>query len=91
MTFIIGTGSTFAFGPPRYLNNGTPSAAAAACAVAIEVPRIAFAPSFFLLSVPSSLINALSNSTCSSASMPTTAEAISSLTASTAFFTPLPP
>ena len=30
MMFIIGTGNTFAFGPPMYLYSGCPSAAAAA-------------------------------------------------------------
>ena len=81
MTFIIGTGSTLAFGPPRYLKSGWPRAAAAAWAVASETPRMAFAPSFFLLGVPSSLMSAWSISTWSCASMPHSAEAMSSLTA----------
>ena len=44
--FIIGTGSTLAFGPPRYLNSGWPTCAAAARAFASETARMAFAPSF---------------------------------------------
>ena len=33
MTLAIGTGSTLAFGPPRYLNSGMPMASAAALRV----------------------------------------------------------
>jgi hypothetical protein len=53
MTLAIGTGRTFAFGPPRYLKSGRPTAAAAALAFASETARIALAPSFDLVSVPS--------------------------------------
>ena len=63
MTFIIGTGKTLAFGPPRYLKSGMSSASAAAWAAARETPRMAFAPSFFLLGVPSSSMSALSSAT----------------------------
>jgi len=55
--FIIGTGKTFAFVPPIYLYKGIPSSLLAAFAQAIETPKIAFAPSFDLLGVPSSSIN----------------------------------
>ena len=59
MMFIIGTGSTLAFGPPRYLKSGA-DRSAAALAVASETARMALAPSFALFSVPSSAIIALS-------------------------------
>src|ERR1051325_3333843 len=52
MTLAIGTGRTFAFGPPRYLNSGMPIASAAAFAFASDTARIAFAPSLDLVSVP---------------------------------------
>src|ERR1035438_4274074 len=48
MTLAIGTGKTLAFGPPRYLNSGWPSSAAAALAFASETARMAFAPSLDL-------------------------------------------
>jgi len=54
MTFAIGTGKTLAFGPPRYLNSGWSSAAAAALAFGSDTARMAFAPSLDLVSVPSS-------------------------------------
>ena len=54
--FIIGTGSTLAFGPPRYLKSGCAICVAAAWAVASETARSAFAPSFALFGVPSSSI-----------------------------------
>src|ERR1700720_2175900 len=44
MTLAIGTGSTFAFGPPRYLKRGMPMASAAAFAFASDTARMAFAP-----------------------------------------------
>ena len=91
MTFIIGTGSTLAFGPPRYLKSGTSSAAAAAWAVASETPSSAFAPSSFLFGVPSSLMSAASMAGWSSESMPRRAGAMVSWTPSTALLTPLPP
>src|SRR5436309_13502270 len=53
MTLAIGTGRSLAFGPPRYLKRGRLTASAAALAVARETARIAFAPSFDLVSVPS--------------------------------------
>ncbi len=58
--FIIGTGSIFAFTPPIYWYSGSPSCSAAALATAIDTPKIAFAPSFDLFSVPSSSIMRLS-------------------------------
>ena len=90
MMFIMGTGSTLALAPPRYLYKGSIEAAAAALATAMETPRIAFAPSFFLLSVPSSSIIVLSMSTWSVASMPRSSLPIFSRTFLTAFCTPLP-
>src|SRR4029079_12419763 len=89
--FIIGTGKTRASGPPRYLNSGRFSAAAAACATARETPSSAFAPKLFLLGVPSSSISFLSIFAWSSTSHPLRAGAILSLTLATAFLTPLPP
>ena len=53
MTFIIGTGSVRAPGPPRYWKSGRPEASAAARATASDTPRIAFAPRLPLFSVPS--------------------------------------
>ena len=53
ITFIIGTGRTWALGPPTYWYSGMSSSIAAALAIARLVPRIAFAPKRALLSVPS--------------------------------------
>jgi hypothetical protein len=44
----------------KYLYNGFPSLFAAACAKAIDTPKIAFAPSFDFVSVPSRAISAAS-------------------------------
>ena len=60
ITFIIGTGSVRASSPPSQRYSGTPASAAAAFAVAIETPRIAFAPSRPLFGVPSRSIIARS-------------------------------
>ena len=73
MTLAIGTGSTLAFGPPRYLNSGRPSASAAALALASETARMALAPSLDLVSVPSSLSMVRSTVSWSSASRPRSA------------------
>ena len=56
ITFIIGTGSVFAFTPPTYLYKGILNSVAAAFAAASETPRIAFAPMFPLFLVPSNSI-----------------------------------
>src|SRR5205823_4833643 len=88
--FIIGTGSTLASGPPRYLKSGSSSWLAAACAVASETARIAFAPSLALLGVPSSAIIALSRRIWSRASIPVTSLAMISFTFATALVTPRP-
>ena len=63
---------------------------AAARATASETPRIEFAPRRLLFFVPSSAIISSSIKRWSCASKPDTAGAISSLTNSTAFKTPLP-
>src|SRR5262249_41202525 len=89
--FIIGTGNTRAWGPPRYRNSGSFFAVAAACATASETPSSAFEPRFFLLGVPSSSINFLPIFAWSNASHPFRAGAIFSLTLAAAFLTPLPP
>ncbi len=54
--FIIGAGSRLAPTPPRYRYSGWSVYWAAALATASETPRIALAPSSFLLGVPSSSI-----------------------------------
>ena len=90
MTFIIGTGRTRAFTPPRYLNSGWRMAWAAAFAVANDTAKIAFAPSFFLFWVESKRIIARSIAHWSKASIPISAEAIFMFTFATAFNTPLP-
>ena len=46
--FIIGTGSTWAFGPPRYEKSERSADSADAFATASETPRMEFAPSFDL-------------------------------------------
>ena len=56
MIFIIGTGNVFAETPPTYLYKGNPNSFAAAFAAANETPKIAFAPNFDLLGVPSKSI-----------------------------------
>ena len=68
--FIIGTGRTWAFGPPRYLKSCKPAESAAARATAIDTPMIAFAPSRDLPGVRSRSISAWSTSRWSSASWP---------------------
>ena len=89
--FIIGTGRTWAFGPPTYRNSGSSADSAAARATASETPSSALAPSRDLVGVPSRSISAWSTSRCSLASKPTSAGPISSSTPMTAFSTPLPP
>ena len=91
ITFSIGTGSVRPSSPPRWRWREKPSCAAAAFADASETPRIAFAPSRPLFGVPSSAISASSRARWSSASMPTTAAAISPSTLATAWVTALPP
>ena len=88
--FIIGTGMTLAFSPPRDLNKDTPASFAAALAAAIETANKALAPKRLLVSVPSNAIIFSSMAVCSDASIPTTASRNSPLTAATAFKTPLP-
>src|SRR5437867_4097130 len=58
--------------------------------MAIETPRIAFAPSLALFFVPSIEIMSWSSRDCSVASWPTSAGAMILFTLSTAFRTPLP-
>ena len=88
--FIIGTGRTFEFTPPRYWYRGRPSSSAAAFATASDTPSIALAPSFALLGVPSNSIIKLSIETWSKTFIPVTSGAIISFTLSTAFNTPFP-
>src|SRR3954453_2391885 len=90
-TFIIGTGSTWAASPRRQRHSGRPSSTAAAWAAASETPRIAFAPRRDLFGVPSRSTSPRSSPSWSVASRPITVSAISPLTFSTAFVTPLPP
>src|SRR3954469_1897513 len=68
-----------------------PDDVAAARAHASEAPRIALAPSFPLVGVPSSAISARSIPRWSFACMPFNTPPISLLTCSTALSTPLPP
>ena len=93
ITFIIGTGRTFASRLPRPIQrkSETPASAAAAFAVASETPRIAFAPRRPLFGVPSSSTRRRSTASWSAASRPRTAAAISPSTFATAFVTALPP
>ena len=70
MTLAIGTGSTLALGPPRYLKRGIPSASAAALALASETARMALAPSLDFVSVPSRSIMIRSTVNWSRASRP---------------------
>ena len=58
--FIIGTGRRFAFRPPKNRYRGTPRAAAAAFAHAMDTASTALAPNFDLSFVPSASIIALS-------------------------------
>ena len=73
ITFAIGTGSTLALGPPRYLNSGMPRASDAALAVARDTARMALAPSLDLVSVPSRSSMMRSTVNWSSASTPSSA------------------
>ena len=83
----------------RFTLLGVATAAAAAAialpapafAQASETPRIALAPRRPLFAVPSSSIMASSMATCSVASMPSSASAISPFTLAQASSTPLPP
>mmetsp|Transcript_82547 Transcript_82547/g.151119 ORF Transcript_82547/g.151119 Transcript_82547/m.151119 type:complete len:217 (-) Transcript_82547:2-652(-) len=94
MTLKHGTGNTI--GPvlparwAKCLYSGTPLAAAAALAAAMETPRIALAPSLLLLGVPSSSIILKSKADCSATLNPLSALAKVVFTAATAFVTPLP-
>ncbi len=90
MIFIIGTGSVLALTPPTYLNNDKPNSSAAAFATASDTPKIAFAPSFDLLGVPSKSIIVLSTRFCSKTDIPKISSAITVFTLSTALVTPLP-
>ena len=90
ITFSIGVGRTWAFGPPRERHSGNACASAAALAVARETPRIAFAPSVDLSSEPSRARRARSIARWSFASIPISAGAIASCTFATARRTPLP-
>ncbi|OQB90499.1 MAG: hypothetical protein BWX84_01870 [Verrucomicrobia bacterium ADurb.Bin118] len=90
MTLAIGTGSTLAFGPPKYLKSGWPRQDAAALAVASETARMALAPSRAFVSVPSSLSIAASTASWSRASIPRNARARVVFTLATALLTPLP-
>ena len=63
--FIIGTGKERSVSSPKVLYNGIFKAFALACAKANDTAKIAFAPKFFLFSVPSRLINNSSNVDCS--------------------------
>ncbi len=89
--FIMGTGRTWALGPPTYWNRSRPADSAEAWAAARETPRMALAPSLPLLGVPSSSIMSWSRPRWSAASKPMISGAMMSLTLSTAFSTPLPP
>src|SRR4051812_4545724 len=91
MTFSIGTGNVRAASPPIQRKSDTFAFAAAAFAAASETPRIAFAPSRPLFSVPSSSSRRASTAFWSSASTPFSACAISPSTLLTARVTPFPP
>ena len=67
-----------------------PDSFAPACAIAIEVPRIAFAPNCDLFSVPSIPINNLSASFCLVTSNPFNLEAIIVFILFMTFLTPFP-
>jgi len=54
--FIIGTGSTFALVPPMYRLEGSFRDCAAAFAAARDTPRMALAPRFAFVGVPSNLM-----------------------------------
>src|SRR4051812_14577831 len=90
ITFSIGTGNVRAASPPIQRKSETFAFAAAAFAAASETPRIAFAPSRPLFSVPSSSSRRASTAFWSSASTPCSACAISPSTLLTACVTPLP-
>ena len=96
-TFIIGTGNVSAYSPPRNWNNSWSFDCAIACAQAIDVPSIAFAPNLPLFFVPSNSIRSLSisinelyNITIPSSDSDVILSLISSLTLATAFCTPFP-
>ncbi len=86
--FSIGEGNVTPF--PKYLKRGTPVEAAAACALANETARVAFAPTFDLSGVPSSESIVLSISSWFFASRPTIPLEITSFTLDTAFWVPFP-
>ena len=91
MTLRQGTGSVAASPPPSRRYRGSPAAAAAARATAMDTPRMALAPSRDLFGVPSRSISRWSIPRWSAASQPARARAISPLTPATARRTPLPP
>ena len=86
----MGTGNVLAFSPPIYWYSEVLEAAAAALATAKDTPKIALAPSFDLLGVPSKSIMVLSISSCSNTERPCSASARTALTFATACETPLP-
>ncbi len=90
--FIIGTGRTGSapVEAARCCHSGTFFDMAMACALAIETPSSALAPSRPLFSVPSRSIRRWSSPAWSAASSPVTAWAMVVLTFSTAWRTPLP-
>ena len=91
MTFIIGTGSTWADGPPSERQSGSPSAAAEALATASEAPSTPLAPMRPLSGVPSISQSRRSTPRWSCTSWPISAGPSSSLTLATAPSTALPP
>ena len=88
--FIIGQGNLWALKPPKYLYNGKLSDEAEAFATAIETAKIAFAPKFFLFSVPSRSHIILSINRCWYGLVPTKWWAKVSLIFFTALYTDLP-
>ena len=91
MMFIIGTGSVREFGPPRYRYNGNSRCNAAARAVASETASNAFAPSLDFVARAVELDQCAIDFGLIERVKTFSAGAITSLTFSTAFNTPLPP
>ena len=87
----IGTGSRVGGSSDRWRYRGIPLDAAAAWAAASDTPRMALAPRFRLLGVPSRLASLSSRARCSRADIPAMAGAMVSWTLATALRTPLPP
>ena len=94
MMLNAGTGKTNLLLPANSemcLYKGTPFSPAPAFANAVETAKIAFAPNFPLLSVPSNSLHMNSSSAfCSLGSLPTNAGAMISLMFFTAVVQPLP-